>query len=74
MFSNPITGRRFIPPNEPEAINPDPSLTLAVLVFCIAGPFWLLYRLVEHLVKRGASITIQSRKKDKILPEDKVFP
>jgi len=43
MKINPKTGHEYIftgfPPNENEFNAPNPSLTAAVVVFCIAGPF-----------------------------------
>ena len=52
MISNPITGRGFFTenhPNENDSANPDPSLTIATVVFCIVGPFWLIYRFVKNV-------------------------
>ena len=54
MISNPITGRSYIftgdHPNETESANPDPSLTIATVIFCIVGPFWLMYKFVKHVM------------------------
>jgi len=67
MNSNPITGRSHIftgyPPNENEATNPDPSLTIAVVIFCIVGPFWLIYRLAKHVAKKIVLFTGQTAQK-----------
>ena len=69
MFPNPFTGRGYIsggyPPNENEITQPETGLTLTVVVFCIAGPFWLLYRLVEFIVKKSALFTSQALQKMK---------
>jgi len=73
MFSNPVTGRRFIftedSSDENEAAVPDPELTIAVLVFCVLGPFWLIYRLAEALIKKSAAFTVRVGRKT-LLPGD----
>jgi hypothetical protein len=67
MFSNPITGRSFIvlgdSSNDNESALPDPSLTIAVLIFCILGPFWLIYRLVETLLRKSVNFTARIGRK-----------
>ena len=77
MFSNPITGRSLIfsgyPPNENEPTNPEPSLTIAIIIFCIVGPFWLINRLIEYLTKKGASFKNRIRDANEILPGDRAF-
>jgi len=69
MYPNPFTGRSNLsggfPPNENETIQPDPTHTLTAVVFCIVGPFWLVYRLVEFVVRRSALFTSQTLQKMK---------
>ena len=69
MYPNPFTGRSNLsgeyPPTENGTIQPDPNLTIAVVVFCIVGPFWLIYRLVEFVVKRSVLFTSQTLQKMK---------
>jgi hypothetical protein len=64
MFSNPITGRNYIfrgdSFDENVSIEPNSSLAVAVVLFCIAGPFWLMYRLVKYVGKKGALLTSQA--------------
>ncbi len=56
MYPNAVTGRGAIyagyPLSENEYTIPDPGLTLAIIIFCIAGPFWLIYRLGEYVAKK----------------------
>jgi hypothetical protein len=77
MFSNPITGRKFLssryPPNETEAADLDSGLIIAVCIFCILGPFWLLYRLVEYLIKKVISFVSRIRGANDLLPENKTL-
>ncbi len=77
MFSNPITGRSFLssryPPNETEATDLDPSLILAVVIFCILGPFWLIYRMVEYMAKKIVSFVSRIRGVNDLLPENRTL-
>jgi hypothetical protein len=74
MVSNPITGRSFLfngnLPDENESIDPDPGLSIAVFFFCLVGPFWLLYRLVATLAKKGISFMTHIKDANKVLPEN----
>ena len=67
MFPNPLIGRSYlsggIHQEENESVQPDLSLTLTVVVFCITGPFWLMYRLLEFLAKKSTLLTSQTLKK-----------
>ena len=53
MLPNTVIGRGAIysgyPPSEDEYTIPDPGLTLAIVFFCIVGPFWLIYRFIKYL-------------------------
>lgn len=57
MISNPITRRSYIftgyHPNENEIANPDPSLTIATIIFCVVGPFWLINRFARRVIGVG---------------------
>lgn len=67
MFPNPIAGQSYfsrgIHPDENESMQPDLSLTLTVVVLCITGPFWLMYRLLEFLAKKSVLFTSQALQK-----------
>ena len=71
MISNPITGRSYIstkyPPNENEARIPDPGLTIATIIFCIVGPFWLIYKLAEHVTGKRFKFSRQIDQRTKKL-------
>ena len=66
MISNPITGRSYIftgyPPNKNEVANPDPSLTIATIIFCIVGPFWLFLELVDQVANKISMVSSQNTK------------
>ena len=57
MIRGPLPGRRYpytgYPPSENEYILPDPGLTIAIALFCIVGPFWLIYLIVQRVVKKS---------------------
>jgi len=57
MNFNPLIGRYYPSPDETESIDPDPKLTIAIVVLCIMAPFWLIYRLFEYLTTRVRLIT-----------------
>ena len=69
MYRNPFTGQRFI--SGEYASNKDgtnelyPTLTLATVILCIVGPFWLLYRLLEFVAKKSVLFTSQAWQKMK---------
>jgi hypothetical protein len=69
MFSNPITGRTYAfkgySSDENEYIDPDTSLAIAIVIFCVAGPFWLLFRFVKHVGKKSVLLTSQTLEKMK---------
>jgi len=54
MNTNPIAGRAFIcmgyPPGGEEASIPDPALTVATVIFCVVGPFWLITQLARQVI------------------------
>jgi hypothetical protein len=64
MISNPLTDRRNIltgdSQNENKSISLDPSLTITVVIFCLLGPFWLIYRLAKTIVKMGSLVADRS--------------
>jgi len=66
MFSNPITGRAYIftghTPGEEEATTPDPGLTIVTVIFCIVGPFWLIFKLVEQVAKKVGLVSGRTMK------------
>ena len=66
MYPNTGTSRGVIykgySPSETEYTIPDPSLTLAIIIFCIAGPFWLIYRLGEYVAKKSGLVPKQVTK------------
>jgi len=53
MVTNPITGRAFIftgyPPGAEEFTSPDLRLTIAIIIFCIVEPFWLIGKFAKHV-------------------------
>jgi hypothetical protein len=53
MISNPLTGDRHLfigySPSENEFIIACPSLTITAAIFCILGPFWLIYKFAKHV-------------------------
>jgi len=57
MNFNPFIGRQYRSPDENESIDPDPMLTVAVVIFCILGPFWLIYRFFEYVATRVGLFT-----------------
>jgi len=67
MFPNLITGQgqafKKYPPNENESTYLDSSTTLTVVILCIVGPFWLLYRLLEFIAKKSIWATTQALQK-----------
>jgi len=69
MYPNPFSGRNYISgeyaSNEDGTNEPDLTLTLATVILCIAGPFWLIYRLLEFVVKKSALFTSQAWQKMK---------
>lgn len=56
MFTNPITGRTLIftryPPCEEEIDTPDASITIAIIIYIIVGPFWLIGKFVKHVTEK----------------------
>ena len=60
MFKNPITGRVYTfvecPPEEDGYLPPDPNITLAAIVICIGGPFYLIYKLITGMIEAAASV------------------
>jgi hypothetical protein len=73
MYSNPITGRNYVfrghSSDENEYTDPDPGLAIAIVIFCVAGPFWLLFRFVKHVGKKSALVTSQALEKMKKIAE-----
>ena len=67
MFSYPIFGRGHIfigdISNEVEKNEIEPGLTIAVVLFCIMGPFWLLFRIVRYMLRLGTLLTLRLRRK-----------
>ena len=57
MNFNPFIGRHYPSPDENESIDPDPMLTVAIVIFCILGPFWLIFRTVEYVATRVGLFT-----------------
>lgn len=60
MFKNPITGRVYTfvecPPEEDGYLPPDPNITLAAIVICIGGPFYLIYKLIKGMIEGIVSV------------------
>jgi hypothetical protein len=60
MISNPITDRRIIltgdSQNDNKSITPDVGLTITVVIFCLVGPFWLIYRLIKTIARLGGLV------------------
>ena len=57
MIPHPITGRAHNIIAHSEYTLPDPGHTVTVLLFCIVGPFWLMYRLVKNIGQTGNLVT-----------------
>ena len=61
MIPNQIIGRGFMhtgyPPSEIEYTLPDSGLTIAIILFFIVGPFWLIYRLGEYGAKKSGLLS-----------------
>ena len=55
MASNLLYGRcsgmREFPSNEFNLPPAEPRLTFATILFCLAGPFWLSYRIIKRVLK-----------------------
>ena len=56
MIAHLITGRAHNIIAHSEYTSPNPGRTVAVILFCIVGPFWLMYRLIKHLAKASGLI------------------
>ena len=69
MISNSITGRSYIltkySPDVNGVTNPDPGLTIAATIFCIVGPFWLIYKLAEHVTGKRFKFSRQIDRRTK---------
>ena len=46
--------------NDNKAILPDMGLTITVVIFCLVGPFWLIYRLIKTIAKLGGLVVDRS--------------
>jgi hypothetical protein len=55
MISNPLTGDRHPFMEYPgfgiESPIVNSSITITIAIFCIVGPFWLIYRLAKQAAK-----------------------
>jgi hypothetical protein len=60
MASNILNGRCFgwrkYPSNEVNLTPAEPRLTIATVLFCLVGPFWLSYRLIKYLLKTSGLV------------------
>ena len=70
MNFNPLFDRYNRPlehtPGEYESADPDPNLTITVVILCLVAPFWLIYRLVAYVATRFGMLAgwaLQSKKK-----------
>lgn len=44
------------PENEISLAAVEPNLTIATIILCLLGPFWLIYRLVKRLLKTSSIV------------------
>ncbi len=55
MVSNLINGQFPVLSENPENVvsqtPAEPSLTIATVILCLVGPFWLIYRLVHRILE-----------------------
>ena len=55
MASNVLNGRCFglrdYPSNDFNLTPAEPRLTIATILFCLLGPFWLSYRIIKRVLK-----------------------
>ena len=67
MIRDPLRGRRYPyighPPNKNEFTLPDTGLTIAIIIFCIVGPFWFIYMILQCVVKKSALFVRQAARK-----------
>jgi len=71
MNSNLISGHASIftgyPPGQEKSTVPDPGLTIATIILCIGGPFWLIYRFARYLTGKIGAFSQQEDQRTKKL-------
>jgi len=76
VILNSLTGRRFplteYHPNKEEFEVLDPSLTIAVIIICMVGPFYLLRKFARQIMERDIGFHAKLIEKRKNLPESRL--
>lgn len=53
MDINSLPDQRYHSPHQSEVYVPDLNVSLAVVILCITGPFWLIIKMVKRLIRKS---------------------